>query len=144
MTSSPQDIASLNPPTFVIWATALVVLFVTIILAYRKKEKEARQRELRLWIVRARQERTEKQHVCLEQEIVVEDDGKEILTAVETRDRVVSGDLDPSTHVIRLAKRCRRYGRDEKRANAITEELYDEVSNNQRLAYYCLLLDVSL
>lgn len=135
MESPPQDIASLEPPPLVVFTITLVILFVTIVLASRKKDKEARQRQLRQWIVRARQERAQKQHKCLEEEIVVEDSDGNILTAVETRDRVASGDLDPSIQVVTLSKRCRQYGRDEKRANAITEEFYDEVSINKIKTY---------
>jgi Asp-tRNA(Asn)/Glu-tRNA(Gln) amidotransferase A subunit family amidase len=123
---APQDIALLEPPPLVIWGTTLVVLAVTILLAFRKKEKEDRQLELRKWIVRARRERAEKQHFCLEKATDLKENDVELLTATETRDLIASGDLDPSDHVVRLAKRCRQYGRDERRANAITEEFYDE------------------
>ena len=75
----------------VVWGTSLVVLAVTIFLAFRKKEKDDRQLELRKWIVRARHERTEKQHVCLEKATNVTDNDEEILTATETRDRIASG-----------------------------------------------------
>jgi fatty acid amide hydrolase len=77
---------------------------------------------LHQWIKKALQEREEKVHACLDH--AAEDHGPRMLTAAETRDQVASGKLDPSMHVVRLAKRCRRYGRGA--SNAITEELYDE------------------
>lgn len=125
--TSEDTLAPPEPPPLFVLAVSLVVIAVSLVLASAKQQKEKRQAELRNLILKARRERAEKQHYCLE-EIVLEDndDDYKVLTASETRSQVVSGKLDPSIHVVRLARRCREYGRDERRANAITEELYDE------------------
>jgi fatty acid amide hydrolase len=113
------------------WATSVALVAITTILLRSKLKKDARTAELSKGIAKALQEREAKIHKCLE--IAAEENGLRTLTAVETRDQIASGKLDPSMYVVWLAKRCRRYGRDEKRVNAITEELYDEAYEAAKL-----------
>jgi len=51
---------------------------------------------------------------------------KDLYTAAETRNLIDSQKLNPSDNVLKLAKRCRKYGRDTSKVNAITHELYDQ------------------
>lgn len=55
-------------------------------------------------------------------------------SATETKLFIDAGKLDPAQNVVLLAKRCRIYGRNRSRANAVAEETYDEVrkSCNQK------------
>eukprot|EP00927_Polykrikos_kofoidii_P050793 TRINITY_DN44669_c0_g1_i1.p1 TRINITY_DN44669_c0_g1~~TRINITY_DN44669_c0_g1_i1.p1 ORF type:complete len:603 (+),score=85.45 TRINITY_DN44669_c0_g1_i1:84-1892(+) len=48
-----------------------------------------------------------------------------LLTALETREGVINGVVDPRANVVFLAQRCAQYGR-KNCTNAITEEFYDE------------------
>jgi fatty acid amide hydrolase len=111
--------------------TALWVV-ITTILFLKFQKRRARRAELDRWIHRSRHETRTKVQRCLElsstnaAEEEEEEESSSRLSAKEVRDRILSRKLDPAQHVVALAKRCRKYGRDESRSNAITEELYDD------------------
>jgi hypothetical protein len=75
------------------------------------------------WIRRARHERDSKGHRVLNESLLSQDET--LYSASDTRDLVVKGKLDPRENVVRLAQRCRRYGRPR---NVIAEELYEEAA----------------
>jgi Asp-tRNA(Asn)/Glu-tRNA(Gln) amidotransferase A subunit family amidase len=50
----------------------------------------------------------------------------EFPSAAETTQKIQTNRLDMCENVANLARRCRKYGRDENGCNAITEEMYDE------------------
>jgi len=85
--------------------------------------------ELERWIQAARKERDLKSHPVLTQTTTTtcgKDDVPLLYSAHETRQRILSHQLDPQANVEMLAKRCRKYARDETKVNAITEEFYQE------------------
>lgn len=103
-----------------------ITIVVSVRWLYDWQQLAAKRRLYNQWIRRARNERGEKVHkVPLEP---AEADTPS-LTAEETRRRILSGKLDARQNVVRLAHRCRLYGR-ESVANAITEEYYDEAAES--------------
>ena len=128
MALSGEVDAALDLQSPLVWVISLLMVTITASLIRSKQKKEARRADLKQLVARTLEERDAMQHACLEEVAVEEDDDIRNMTASNIRDLVADGKLDPSIHVVRLAKRCRRFGRDEARANAITEEFYDEVS----------------
>lgn len=103
-------------------AIALNWLFTKV---YRKANRIL---ELNRWIKAARKERESKSHPVLTRRSTSDDELERypLHNASQTRELILSGELDIRQNVEMLAKRCRKYGRDEMGANAITEEFYDE------------------
>lgn len=114
-----------EPPLWFLWAISAGAVALTGLWLRSKQKKDARKRQLKQWIARALAERDGKIHKCLDLS-VEENDLTRSLTAAEIRSQVVSGKLDPTEHIVRLAKRCRIFGRNESGSNAVTEELYNE------------------
>lgn len=83
--------------------------------------------ELDGWIKAARKEREAKPHPVLTRRNTsdAELEAHPLYSADETRELILSNQLDPRLNIEMLAKRCRKYGR-EKVANAITEEWYED------------------
>jgi Amidase len=108
---------------------ALVVITVSNLLR-KMKDFWLRRTELNQWIESARKERDAKVHLVLEMDDISGDEIK-LLSASKTRSLIAAGLLDPKKNVIHLAKRCRKYGRDEDAVNGVTEELYDDVGFEQ-------------
>ena len=111
-------------------AVATIVIVTTLHCAVQKILKR-RKRVVQLdgWIKAARKEREVKVHIVLSRRktTVLEEEAYPLYSAAKTRALIVTNKLDPAENVEMLAKRCRKYGRDESRVNAITEEFYEEV-----------------
>ena len=111
--------------------TSILILAFAIALNWaftNVYRKVCRILELNQWIRAARKERETKVHPCLSLRTTTDHELQSypLYNAAETRELIISNKLDVRQNVEMLAKRCRRYGRDEKGANAITEEFYDE------------------
>jgi len=104
-------------------AVVLVVIAATQLLR-NVRFRWLRIVELNGWIHLARKERDAKVHNVLTMNNI--DDDTKLLTASETRNLIISGELDPRMNVELLAKRCRKYGRAERGVNSVTEEFYDD------------------
>jgi len=119
----PESIA-LNKETLSHVASLLVIILTTLWWNNRLKILETRAQYDR-WVQRARAERDAKEHTILTEKNTR---STPILTASETRDMILRGELNMRQNVVTLAKRCRKYGRNEDGTNAITEEFYDEAA----------------
>ena len=99
-----------------IWVTARLV------------KKSIRRRELNRWIERARTERENKQFLTLEKTIPgnVVDKIESFSSARDLSKDIQKGRIGLLDTVVHFSLKCRTYGRNEERVNAITEELYDE------------------
>jgi Amidase len=108
-------------------ATLATVAFFTWPIQKFLRWKKRRE-ELDWWIKVARKERDNKVHpvLSLHKSTEQQEESYPLYSAHETRERILSNKLDMKDNVAMLAKRCRKYGRNEVGANAITEEFYDE------------------
>ena len=110
--------------SFLLYSIAILILSYCI-LQWRSRRQTQRKRQATLdqWIAKAQTERDEKSFQVLENHLkpTAHD---ELLTAAETRRRIVDGTLNAQDNIVFLSKRCRECGRGQ--VNAITEELYDE------------------
>ena len=112
-----------------LWQVSVGVLaLVAFWIADVVQRKRARVRELDSWIAQARKERDDKQFQVLKDKNndmeTVSD--MPILSATETRQQIQANKLNMVNNLVLLANRCRRYGRDQDKVNAVTQELYDE------------------
>ena len=120
----------------VITAIVAPVTFLILHRLSRVIAKRKRKAELASWVSNALSKRDTKNHSCLTSHkissVKIGDDGIGNIfhSAAETRRMIVSGELNAATNLVKLAIRCRRYGRNnihDTGINAITEEFYDEV-----------------
>jgi Amidase len=110
------------------WVSTLaVVVFFTWGLQKFVRLKKRRE-ELDWWIKVARKERDNKVHPVLSLYKTTEqqEESYPLYSAHDTRELILNKKMDIKENVAMLAKRCRKYGRNENGANAITEEFYDE------------------
>ena len=117
------------------WSLASHAVAASIILFYitwfdQHQKRQARKRELDGWIRRAQQEKVSKVHTVL---TLSTDDNLPLLSAKETREKILEKSLDPKENVAFLAKRCRTFNEDaHEGANAIAEEFYSEAYDTAR------------
>jgi len=110
--------------------SAILVLTATTFffhLLSKLNAKRKRRAQLAAWVENALLQRKRKHHSCLDNDYA-EDNGireETFYTARETRNLILTGKLNAAENLVRLARRCRRYGRADS-VNAITEEFYDE------------------
>jgi hypothetical protein len=124
--STLELLASNGYLRFWVATLAIVAFFSWGIQRFFRLKK--RREELDWWIKVARKERDNKIHPVLSLHKTTEqqEESYPLYSAHETRERFVNNKLDIKENVAMLAKRCRKYGRNEKGANAISEEFYDE------------------
>jgi len=99
------------------------IMLATVIWWDRRSDRRQTHRQLEDWIKRAQQEKASKEHKILK---FSADSNVPLLSATETRDRVLAKTLDPKVNVIFLSKRCHDLNLDKDGVNGIAEELYDE------------------
>ena len=122
---TPTDIRNL-----ISHVIAIGCILSTLVFLDRQRIKGVRESKLTDYIRKARQEKDEKEHQCLQEP--EPDQNQEILTASETRQRILAGTLDPAENVKFLAHRCKDFNWEKKGVNAIAEEFYDEVRTEFR------------
>ena len=109
-------------------AATLILLAIATWAIQRFARWRARVLELDGWIKVALKEREIKAHpvLSLRKTTEAEEEAYPLYSAEETRKLILTKNLDIKTNVEMLSKRCRKYGRNTKKANAITEEFYEE------------------
>jgi Asp-tRNA(Asn)/Glu-tRNA(Gln) amidotransferase A subunit family amidase len=107
-----------------LWQVSVGLLVVIVCwIADVIQRKRDRVHELDSWIAQARKERDDKQFHILSKESPPSNMN---LSATETTQKIQANQLNMVDNLILLAHRCRRYGRDQDKVNAVTQELYDE------------------
>lgn len=111
-------------------STSIYVAALTLswLLLHKLYMRIQRVLELNRWIKAARKERETKAHPVLSLRNTSDDELESypLHTATRTRELILSNELDIRENIEMLAKRCRKYGRNEKGVNAISEEFYQE------------------
>ena len=124
-------------------AITIGAIVATGIFLDRASTRIHRANELTEWIRKARHEKDSKEHKVLSMTTKVDGSspGQELLSAKETRERILAKTLDPKENLVFLAKRCRTYSHDIKGVNAIAEEIYDEVRKSD--SFFFLVVSLS-
>jgi len=118
-------------PLAIICLKYLTISVITYIVI-RKFKLNIRRSELNTHVLQALRKRDTKEHNCLSYFQNNEGAAEKIYSASETRRLIAMGRLDPAENLCKLARRCRKYGRNnasDTAINAITEEFYDEEYN---------------
>ena len=92
------------------------------------RRRYVRKSELDGWIRMALKVRESKTHSVLRVDCGDAFSSSKPLSAVETRQQILSGKMNPRTNIAQIAQKCRMYGRSPDGVNAVTVEMYDEVS----------------
>jgi hypothetical protein len=113
------------------WIVMLVAMLGATYVMEQVRSRWARKVELDGWVRQALKDRESQMHqvLTLDEDHIDTTEEFLLLSAAETRERILSGKLDPQQNIRDVAKRCRTYGRAVEGANAVTVEMYDEVSS---------------